>query len=117
MFETRLHVHRRLKTKSLCSQMFENEFPVCKVGFVLVGLFVLKIVFTCFVYDLLGVAVNEVKSPGTVKLSRYRHASAKEESMYISYLFLTSALDGSECSASRLGRPLPPGNEPSVPIV
>jgi hypothetical protein len=34
-----------------------------------------------------------------------------------SYLFLTSALDGGEWSASRPGRALDPGKGPSVPIV
>jgi hypothetical protein len=36
---------------------------------------------------------------------------------YSSYYFLTSALEGGEWSASRSGRPLPPGKEPPVPIV
>jgi hypothetical protein len=38
------------------------------------------------------------------------------ERRYSSYLFLTSALDGGEWSASRPGRALPPGKEPPVPI-
>jgi hypothetical protein len=38
----------------------------------------------------------------------------KEDS---SYSFTTSALDGGEWLASRLGRVLPPGKEPPVPIV
>jgi hypothetical protein len=37
--------------------------------------------------------------------------------MYSSYSFSTSALDGFEWSASRLGRDLPPGKGPPVPIV
>jgi hypothetical protein len=37
--------------------------------------------------------------------------------MYSSYSFLTSALDGGEWSGSRLGRALPPGKGPPVPIV
>jgi hypothetical protein len=36
---------------------------------------------------------------------------------YSSYSFLTSAPEGGEWSASRPGRPLPPGKEPPVPIV
>jgi hypothetical protein len=36
---------------------------------------------------------------------------------YSSYSFLTSALEGGEWSASRSGRALPPGKEPSVPNV
>jgi hypothetical protein len=36
---------------------------------------------------------------------------------YSSYSFLTSALEGGEWSASRPGRPLPPGKEHPVPIV
>jgi hypothetical protein len=39
------------------------------------------------------------------------------ERRYSSYSFLTSALDGSQWSASRPGRALPPGKEPPVPIV
>jgi hypothetical protein len=36
---------------------------------------------------------------------------------YSSYSFRTSAPDGGEWSASRLGRALPPGKGPTVPIV
>jgi hypothetical protein len=36
---------------------------------------------------------------------------------YSSYSLLTSALEGSEWSASRPGRALPPGREPPVPTV
>jgi hypothetical protein len=36
---------------------------------------------------------------------------------YSSYSFKTSALDGGEWSASRLGRALSPGKGPPVPIV
>jgi hypothetical protein len=39
-----------------------------------------------------------------VKLSYYRYTGGRDSS----YSFLTSALDGSEWSASRLGRTLPP---------
>jgi hypothetical protein len=39
------------------------------------------------------------------------------ERRFNSYSYLTSALDGREWSASRPGRSLPPGKEPSVPIV
>jgi hypothetical protein len=39
------------------------------------------------------------------------------ETMYSSYSFTTSALDGCEWPASRPGRALPPGKEPPVPIV
>jgi hypothetical protein len=51
-----------------------------------------------------------------VKLSHY-HLGAKGEKMYSSYSFLTSALDCSEWSASRLSRVLPSGKETPVPIV
>jgi hypothetical protein len=51
-----------------------------------------------------------------VKLSRYRHAGAKGEMRYSFYSFLTSALDGGEWSASRLGRALPPGKNPRYPL-
>jgi hypothetical protein len=51
-----------------------------------------------------------------VKLSdATRHAGAKGERMYISYSFLTSALDGRERSASRSGRALPSGKDPRYP--
>jgi hypothetical protein len=43
-----------------------------------------------------------------VKLSRYAMQAPKQKRKFISYLFLTSALDGSEWSASRPGRVLPP---------
>jgi hypothetical protein len=39
------------------------------------------------------------------------------ERIYSTYSFLTSALDGGECSASRPGRALSPGKEPPSPIV
>jgi hypothetical protein len=39
------------------------------------------------------------------------------ERKYSSYSFTTSALDGGESSASRLGRALTPGKGPTVPIV
>jgi hypothetical protein len=42
---------------------------------------------------------------------------AQGKRRYSSYLFLTSALDGSEWSASRPGRALPPRKGPPVPIV
>jgi hypothetical protein len=47
-----------------------------------------------------------------LKLSRYRHAGDKGERKYSSYSFLTSALDGSEWSASLPGRALPPVKDP-----
>jgi hypothetical protein len=50
------------------------------------------------------------------KLSRYRHSGAKGEREYNSFSFLTSALDGSEWSASRTCRVLPPGKKSPVPI-
>jgi hypothetical protein len=40
------------------------------------------------------------------------HADAKGDRTHSSYLFLTSALDGGEWSASSPGRALPPGKEP-----
>jgi hypothetical protein len=39
------------------------------------------------------------------------------DSRYSAYIFLTSALEGDEWSASRPGRALPPGKESPVPIV
>jgi hypothetical protein len=50
-----------------------------------------------------------------VKLSRYSHADAKGERKYSFYLFLTSALDAGEWSASRPGRALPCENDPRYP--
>jgi hypothetical protein len=48
----------------------------------------------------------------TVKLSRYRHAGAKGERSYSSYLFFTSALDESDWSAlPRERAPVPIGQE------
>jgi hypothetical protein len=47
-------------------------------------------------------------------LSRYRHESNKGERRFISYSFLTSALDGSEWSASRSYRALSPGVDPGT---
>jgi hypothetical protein len=41
--------------------------------------------------------IHLMKLNKKVKLSRYRHAGAKEERAYSSYLFLTSALDGVDC--------------------
>jgi hypothetical protein len=52
-----------------------------------------------------------------VKLSRYTPWRRMGERRYSSCSYLTSALDGGEWSASRPGRALPPGKEPSVPIV
>jgi hypothetical protein len=43
--------------------------------------------------------------------------AAGGERRYSSYSFLTSALDGGQWSALHPGRTLPPGKEPSVPIV
>jgi hypothetical protein len=51
-----------------------------------------------------------------VKLFRYRHADTKVERAYISDSFLTSALDGSEWSASLPGRTLPPGKDLQYPL-
>jgi hypothetical protein len=45
-----------------------------------------------------------------------RHGGVWGERRYSSYSFLTSALDGSEWSASRPSRALPPGIGPPVPI-
>jgi hypothetical protein len=49
--------------------------------------------------------------------SRYTPWWRLGERRYSSYSFLTSPLDGREWSASRLGRYLPPGKGPPVPIV
>jgi hypothetical protein len=46
-----------------------------------------------------------------------RQDGAWRERRYSSYSFLTSALDGGEWSPSHLGRALPPGKGPPVPIV
>jgi hypothetical protein len=51
-----------------------------------------------------------------VMLSCYGHAGDKGERNYSSYSFLTSALDGSEWSASLPGRALPPGKGLPLPI-
>jgi hypothetical protein len=54
---------------------------------------------------------------GVAKQSRYTPWWRLGERRYSSYSFLTSALDGSELSASRPGRALPRGKDPPVPIV
>jgi hypothetical protein len=59
----------------------------------------------------------DVDGSKSVKLPRYRHAGAKGEKQYTSYSLLTSALDGSERSASHPSRALPPEKGPPVPIV
>jgi hypothetical protein len=46
-----------------------------------------------------------------------RHGGAWGERRYSSCSFSTSALDGGEWSASRLGRAFTPGEGPPVPIV
>jgi hypothetical protein len=46
-----------------------------------------------------------------------RHGGVLVESRYISYSFLTSALEGGEWSASRPGRTLTQEEGPPVPIV
>jgi hypothetical protein len=51
-----------------------------------------------------------------VTLSCHRYAGAKGERRYSSYSLFTSALDGGKWLASRPGRALIPGREPSVPI-
>jgi hypothetical protein len=60
--------------------------------------------------------VGPIQECKKVKLSRYTPWRRLGERRYSSYLFLTSALDGGEWSASRPGRALPPGKEPPVPI-
>jgi hypothetical protein len=52
-----------------------------------------------------------------VKQSRYTPWRRLRGEEYSSYSFTTSALDGGEWSASRLGRALLPGKGPPVPIV
>jgi hypothetical protein len=52
-----------------------------------------------------------------VKQSHSTPIEAQGERRYSSYSFTTSALDGGEWSASRLGRALLPGKGPPVPIV
>jgi hypothetical protein len=55
---------------------------------------------------------------GKVKVVPLRSIEAHlGDRRYSSYSFLTSALEGGEWSASRPGRALLPGKEPSVPIV
>jgi hypothetical protein len=49
-----------------------------------------------------------VQSLKVEKLSRYHHEGDKRDRRCSSYSFLTSAVDGSEWSASRPGRVLPP---------
>jgi hypothetical protein len=51
-----------------------------------------------------------------VKQSRYTPWRRLGERRYSSYSFTTSALDGGEWSAPRLGRSLPPGKELPVHI-
>jgi hypothetical protein len=70
-----------------------------------------------------AVSVSDKKSlvgyrvcKGKVSCTATRHEGALGGGMYSSYLFLTSALDGGEWSASRLDRALPPGKGPPVPI-
>jgi hypothetical protein len=46
-----------------------------------------------------------------------RHEGAWMERRYSSYSFSIPALDGRQCSASRLGVALAPGKGPTVPIV
>jgi hypothetical protein len=46
------------------------------------------------------------------KLSRYRCEGAEGKKTYSSYTFLTSAMDGVECSGLRPGHALPPGKDP-----
>jgi hypothetical protein len=53
---------------------------------------------------------------GKGKLSRYKPWRRLGGGRKSSYSFLTSALDGGEWSASRHGRPLPPGKRPPVSI-
>jgi hypothetical protein len=50
------------------------------------------------------------------RCSASRHGGAWGERRYSSYSFSTSALDGSEWSASRPVRALPPGKGPPIPI-
>jgi hypothetical protein len=45
------------------------------------------------------------------------NGGALDERRYSSYSFLTLALEWGESSASRPGRALPPGKEPTVPTV
>jgi hypothetical protein len=45
-----------------------------------------------------------------------RHGGAWGERRYISYSFLTTALDGGECSASRPGHALSRGKDPRYPL-
>jgi hypothetical protein len=58
------------------------------------------------------------KSPMLTEANyRYCHAGDKGGRKYSSYSLLTSALDGSEWSASYPGRALFPGKDPPLPIV
>jgi hypothetical protein len=58
-------------------------------------------------------SVNDIKQ----KQSNNTYMEAQGERMYSSYSCMTSALDGCEWSASRLGRALPSGKGPPVPIL
>jgi hypothetical protein len=62
---------------------------------------------------------NAVVKPTFIKVkwSATGRTGAWGERRYSSYSFLTSAPEGGEWSASRLGLALPPGKEPTVPIV
>lgn len=55
---------------------------------------------------------HEVKFPRYTLLTR---SPLREEEMYSSYSFLTTATDGSDWSASSSGRALPPLKGPLVP--
>jgi hypothetical protein len=60
--------------------------------------------------------MEAIKKGKKVKLSHYMPWRHMGERRYSSYSFLTSALDGGEWSASRLGRALPPGKNPRYPL-
>jgi hypothetical protein len=68
----------------------------------------------CLAKTIKCIKVKKIKkdsSPST------RHGGAWGERRYSSYSFTTSALEGSEWSASRPGRDLPPGKGHPVPTV
>jgi hypothetical protein len=69
-------------------------------------------------YNLLPFPFSEVELIGKGKAVPLRSIEVHlGDRRCSSYFFLTSALEGGEWSASRLGRALPPGKEPPVPTV
>jgi hypothetical protein len=60
--------------------------------------------------------VRALRKSKKVKLSCHHHAGDKAEKIQSSYIFLTSAPDGGEWSASRPSHALPPRKDPRYPL-